>query len=114
MVENAAAQGALLRRLLADLGETHPSVGDVRSIGLFGIIELVRDRETRQPMAPWNGSSPEMAALRKACLDQGLFIYTHWHTLLIIPPLIINEQQLKDGFAIIDQALENTDNITAK
>jgi taurine--2-oxoglutarate transaminase len=114
IVENAAAQGALLRRLLADLGETHPSVGDVRSIGLFGIIELVRDRETRQPMAPWNGSSPEMAALRKACLDQGLFIYTHWHTLLIIPPLIINEQQLKDGFAVIDQALENTDNIIAK
>jgi taurine--2-oxoglutarate transaminase len=114
IVENAAAQGALLRRLLADLGETHPSVGDVRSIGLFGIIELVRDRETRQPMAPWNGSSPEMAALRKACLDAGLFIYTHWHTLLIIPPLIISEQQLKDGFAIIDQALENTDNSIAK
>jgi taurine--2-oxoglutarate transaminase len=60
-------------------------------------------------MAPWNSSSPQMAALRKYCLDAGLFIYVHWHTVLIIPPLIITEQQLRDGFAIIDKALEFTD-----
>src|SRR5512143_3767136 len=60
LVEHAAAMGPVLRRMLNDLGETHPSVGEVRSIGLFGIIELVRNRKTKEPMAPWNASSPEM------------------------------------------------------
>jgi adenosylmethionine-8-amino-7-oxononanoate aminotransferase len=68
--------GPVLHRLLADLGEQHPSIGEVRSIGLFGVIELVRDRHTRQPMAPFNGTSPEMTALRKYMLDNGLYIYT--------------------------------------
>jgi taurine--2-oxoglutarate transaminase len=95
--------------MLAELVERHPSVGEVRSIGLFGAIELVRSRKTREPMAPFNGSSPEMAALRKTLLEQGLFVYTHWHTLLVIPPLIITEAQLQEGFEIIDQALHITD-----
>jgi taurine--2-oxoglutarate transaminase len=50
-----------------------------------------------------------MTALRKYCLDHGLFLYTHWHTVLIIPPLIITEQELKDGFAVLDEALKITD-----
>lgn len=109
VVENAAALGPVLHKLLTDLGEAHPSVGEVRSIGLFGIIEVVKNRQTREPIAPWNGSSPEMVALRKACLERGLFVYTHWHTILIIPPLIITEAQLKEGFAILDEALKITD-----
>jgi taurine---2-oxoglutarate transaminase len=98
-----------LNRMLKDLGEAHPSVGEVRNIGLFGIIELVKNQKTKEPMAPWNGSSPEMAAFRKACLDAGLYLYTHWHTVLIIPPLIIDEAQLKEGFAVLDKALGITD-----
>ena len=109
LVENSANQGAVLHKLLTDLGESHPSVGDVRSIGLFGIIEVVKNRQTKEPMAPWNANSPEMAAMRKFCLDRGLYVYTHWHNILIIPPLIINEDQLKEGFAVLDQALELTD-----
>jgi taurine--2-oxoglutarate transaminase len=109
LVEHAAGMGKVLKRMLTDLGESHPSVGEVRSIGLFGILELVKDRKTREPMAPWNESSPEMTALKKFCLDHGLFLYMHWHTVLIIPPLIINEEQLKQGFDILDQALEITD-----
>jgi taurine--2-oxoglutarate transaminase len=109
IVEHAAEMGVVLHKLLADLGEMHPSVGDVRNIGLFGIIELVRDRKTKEPMAPWNSSSPEMAALRKYCSDRGLYVYTHWHTVLIIPPLIITEEQLEEGFAILDKALEIPD-----
>ncbi|MDP2976660.1 MAG: aminotransferase class III-fold pyridoxal phosphate-dependent enzyme, partial [Anaerolineales bacterium] len=109
LVEYAARMGPVLKRLLTDLGEAHPSVGEVRSIGLFGIIELVKDRKTKEPMAPWNGSSPEMAALCKYCLDHGLFLYTHWHTVLVIPPLIITEEQLKEGFAVLDEALRITD-----
>jgi taurine--2-oxoglutarate transaminase len=109
LVEHAAAMGPVLHRLLTDLGEQHPSVGEVRSIGLFGVIELVRNRKTKEPMAPFNGSSPDMTALRKALLDRGLYVYTHWHTVLIIPPLIITEEQLKEGFAILDEALAITD-----
>lgn len=109
IVEHAAAMGPVLHKLLTDLGESHPSVGEVRSIGLFGIVEVVKNRGTKEPMAPWNGSSPEMNALKKYCSDQGLFVYTHWHTILIIPPLIISEEQLKEGFAILDKALEITD-----
>jgi len=110
IVEHAAAMGPVLKRMLTDLGEAHPSVGEVRNIGLFGIIELVRDRRTKEPMAPWNGSSHEMAALKNYCLDHGLFVYTHWHTVLIIPPLIITEEQLQEGFDVLDKALDSTDN----
>jgi taurine--2-oxoglutarate transaminase len=109
IVEHAAAMGPELRRLLNDLGESHPSVGEVRSIGLFGIIELVRDRKTKEPMAPWNSTSPEMAAFKKYCFDHGLFLDIHWHTALIIPPLIINEDQLAEGFKVLDEALKITD-----
>jgi adenosylmethionine-8-amino-7-oxononanoate aminotransferase len=109
LVEHAAAMGPVLKRMLTDLGEAHPSVGEVRNIGLFGILELVKDRKTKEPMAPWNGSSPEMTALKKYCLDNSLFLYTHWHTVLIIPPLIIDEEQLKEGFDVLDKALEITD-----
>jgi taurine---2-oxoglutarate transaminase len=109
LVERAAALGPVLHRMLSDLGEQHPSVGEVRSIGLFAVLELVRDRSTRQPMAPYNGSSPEMVALRKYMLEHGVYLYTHWHTVLIIPPLIISEQQLAEGMRVLDQALEITD-----
>jgi len=94
---------------LNDLGEAHPSVGEVRSIGLFGIIELVRDRKTKEPMAPWNSSSPEMNAFREYCLEHGLFLDVHWHTVLIIPPLIITAEQLAEGFAVLNEALKITD-----
>jgi taurine--2-oxoglutarate transaminase len=111
LVEHAAAMGSVLHRLLTDLGEQHPSVGEVRSIGLFGVIELVRDRQTKEPMAPYDGTSPEMMAIRKYLLDHGLYLYTHWHTLLVIPPLIITQEQLEEGFALLDEALEISDQV---
>ncbi len=109
IVEHAAAMGPVLKRMLSDLGEAHPSVGEVRNIGLFGILELVKDRKTKEPMAPWNSSSLEMNSLKKYCLDHGLFLYTHWHTVLIIPPLVITEEQLKEGMDVLEQALAITD-----
>lgn len=109
IIENASAMGVVMRRMLNDMGEAHPSVGDVRSIGLFGVIELVRDRRTREPLAPFDASSAEMNRFRQNLLDHGLYAYTHWSTLLIIPPLIITEEQLGEGFAIIDKALEIAD-----
>jgi taurine--2-oxoglutarate transaminase len=109
LVEHAAAMAPVLRRLLNDLGEEHPSVGEVRSIGLFGIIELVMDRITKEPMAPWDSSSPEMTAFRQYCLDHGLYVDVHGHTVLIVPPLTITEDQLNEGFAVLQDALRITD-----
>ncbi|HIE24863.1 MAG TPA: aminotransferase class III-fold pyridoxal phosphate-dependent enzyme [Anaerolineales bacterium] len=109
LIKRAASLGSSLSRHLANLKEKHPSIGDVRSIGLFGILELVKNRETKEPMAKWNLSSPEMDAFKNYCREQGLFIYTHWHTVLIIPPLIISEEELAEGMAVIDEALKITD-----
>lgn len=109
LVENSREMGLLMAEMMAELVERHPSVGEVRSIGLFGAIELVRNRKTKVPMAPYNGASQEMTRLRDFLLDQGLFIYTHWHTLLIIPPLIIREEELLEGFKIIEEGLKITD-----
>ncbi len=109
IIERAADMGPVLKRMLSDLGESHPSVGDIRSIGLFGVLELVKSRETKEPMTPWNSSSPEMKAFKSFCRDKGLFLYTHWHTVLIIPPLIITEEQLMEGMDVLDGALEITD-----
>ncbi len=109
LIEHSAQMGRIMRRKLNDLGEQHPSVGEVRSIGLFGILELVRDRKTKEPMAPFNSSSPEMNAFKKYMTDHGVYLYTHWHTVLVIPPLIISEEELEEGFAILDKALEITD-----
>jgi len=109
IVEHTAEMGPVLHRLLTDLGEQHPSVGEVRSIGLFGVIELVRNRQTKEPLAPYDGASPEMVAIRKYLFDHGLYLYSHWHTLLVIPPLIINQEQLEEGFTLLDKALEISD-----
>jgi len=109
IVERAAETGQLMADMLAELVERHPSVGEVRSIGLFGVIELVRNRRTKEPMAPYNGTSPEMNRLKKYLLDHGIFLYTHWHTVLLIPPLIITPEQLKEGFDVLEGALRITD-----
>jgi taurine--2-oxoglutarate transaminase len=109
LIDNAKKMGALLKELGADLQAKHRSVGAVRSIGLFGIVELIRSRKTRQPMAPFNGTSDEMVALGRFFREQGLYTFVRWHTFFTNPPLCINEQQMRDGFAIIDRGLEITD-----
>ncbi len=101
--------GAVMADLMADLTQRHPSVGAARSIGLFGLVELVRDRKTRQPMAPFNGTSPEMAALGKFFRDEGLYTFVRWNTFFTNPPLCITEAELREAFAIIDRGLEITD-----
>jgi taurine--2-oxoglutarate transaminase len=109
LLDNAKKMGAILKELAADLQAKHPSVGAMRSIGLFGIVELIRNRKTRQPMAPFNGTSDEMAALGRFFREQGLYTFVRWNTFFTNPPLCINEQQMRDAFAIIDRGLEITD-----
>jgi taurine--2-oxoglutarate transaminase len=105
LLENAREMGSVMMRLLRDLESRHPSVGAVRSIGLFGIVELVRSRRTRVPMAPFNGTSEEMAALGRFFLEQGLYTLVRWNTFFTNPPLCITENELREAFAIIDRGL---------
>jgi taurine--2-oxoglutarate transaminase len=81
----------------------------VRSIGLFGVLELVRNRATREPMAPFNGTSPEMQRLGAYLRDQGMYAFINWNNLFTNPPLCITEAQLREAFVVIDRALDITD-----
>jgi taurine---2-oxoglutarate transaminase len=109
LIENAKKMGAVLSRELKNLKERHPSIGDVRSIGLFGIVELVRNRETKEPMAPFNGTSPEMVKLGQFFRKEGLYTFVRWNNFFTNPPLCITEEQLMEGIDIIDRGLEITD-----
>jgi taurine--2-oxoglutarate transaminase len=109
LIENARKMGSVMKQLLLDLESRHPSVGAVRSIGLFGIVELVRNRGTREPLAPFNGSSEEMAALGKFFREHGLYTLVRWNTFFTNPPLCIAEKELREAFAIIDRGLDATD-----
>ena len=109
LIARAARTGTLMANLLADLAARHPSVGAVRSIGLFGVIELVKNRTTRAPMAPFNGTSPEMAALGAFFRQEGLFTFVRWNYFFTNPPLSITETELREGFAIMDRALTRAD-----
>ena len=109
LVGNAARLDPVMKELLSGLQERHPSVGTVRSIGLFGVFELVRSRDTMEPMAPFNASSPEMNTLDARLREDGLYTMLHWNQVFTNPPLCITEEQLREGFAVIDRALDATD-----
>jgi taurine--2-oxoglutarate transaminase len=109
LIDKARDTGRLMAALLADLQVRHACVGAVRSIGLFGIVELVKDRTTREPLAPFGGTSPEMAALGKFFRHEGLYTFVRWNYFFTNPPLIITEAELREGFAIIDRGLAAID-----
>ena len=109
LIERAREMGVVMRGLLEDLKARHPSVGATRNLGLFGIVELVRNRETLEPLAPFNGTSPEMQALGKYFRQEGLYTFVRWNTFFTNPPLCISEAEMREAFAIIDKGLETTD-----
>ena len=109
LIENARRMGTLMGTLTADLQKRHPSIGAARSIGLFGVMELIRNRVTNQPMAPFNGTSEEMTALSRFFRDHGLYTFVRWNTFFTNPPLCITEAEMREAFAIIDRGLEITD-----
>ncbi len=112
LVENAATLGTYLAQREDELKAKHPSVGDVRHIGLFTIFELVKNRETKEPMAPFNASGKEMEIMnlvKKFFTDNGLFTFVRWNNFFVNPPLSITKEQLDEGLAIVDQALDITD-----
>jgi taurine--2-oxoglutarate transaminase len=109
LIERAAMIGQVMRSLMDELTAKHECVGEARNIGLFGIFELVRSRETREPLAPFNGSSPEMQMLGRFFREQGLYTFVRWNTFFTNPPLCITEAELREAFAIIDQGLTRVD-----
>jgi taurine---2-oxoglutarate transaminase len=97
---------------LREIAAKHPSVGDVRGLGLFWAIELVRDRETREPLVPFNAAGADaapMAAVAAACKHAGLWPFVHFNRLHVAPPLVITEDELTRGLDIIDEALYAAD-----
>ncbi len=108
MVENAAKLERVMREEMDGLKKRHPSVLEGRCIGLFGMIDL-RKNSKNEPLAPYNGSHPAMQKLNRFFLDNGLFTFTRWNNFTVNPPLCITEEQLREGYAIVDKALKITD-----
>ena len=113
LIEHTAKMGEVMARHHQELFDKHPSVGLVRNIGLFGIVELVRSRQTMEPLAPFNGASDEMKAVAKHLDERGLFTMIRFNGIMTNPPLPITEEQLAEGFGIIDEALDIADQATA-
>src|SRR5438105_9550806 len=105
MVGNAHRMGEVLARQHRKLRDRHPCVGATRSIGLFGCLELVRDSQTLEPLAPFNGTSPEMKAIAQALVEAGMHTFVRWNTIMTNPPLCITEAELDEGVEILDSAL---------
>ena len=109
IIENAKKQGDLMSELIEEQLKKHKCVGDVRNIGLFGCIELVKDRKTKEPIVPWNGSGEVMDKVKKSLMDDGVYMYLRWNYMFIVPPCIINEEEMNEAFAAIDKALSIAD-----
>jgi taurine--2-oxoglutarate transaminase len=109
LLENARRLGDVMRRHHEDLYARHPSVGAVRNLGLFGILDLVRSRDPFTPLTPFNGTSDEMKAIGKFLRDNDLYTMIANNSIHTNPPLCITAEQLAEGFDIIDRALEISD-----
>lgn len=107
--ENVASQGAVLGELLAELAKKHSCVGEIRQIGLFAAMELVKD-ESGTPLVSFNDDSKGvMAKIIGMLMKEGIFTYSHENMIILAPPLIITEKELKDAMKIVDQVLDSVD-----
>jgi taurine--2-oxoglutarate transaminase len=105
MVENAASIGEkVIKPLLQELMAKHKVIGEVRGRGVFWALDLVKDRATREPLAPYGGTSPAMGELVAACKKLGLMPFTNFNRMHVCPPCNVTEAELREGFAILDQA----------
>jgi taurine--2-oxoglutarate transaminase len=118
IIEHARALGTdVLAPELAKIADRHPSVGDVRGLGVFWALELVKDKATREPLVPYNAAGAAarpMTEFAAACKKRGLWPFTHFNRTHVVPPCTITEQELRDGLAVLDEALEVADSFTAE
>lgn len=112
LVQNAASMGAYLESRVEELKKKHPSIGDFRNTGLLGCIELVKNRGTKEPMAPWNAKPGEMDIMNKVAAkiaELGMFTFVRWNWIFTAPPLCVTTEQIDEGLDIISQAIAIAD-----
>jgi taurine--2-oxoglutarate transaminase len=112
LIENAAAMGKYMNEQLEKLKQKHRSIGDWRNTGLLGVIELVKDRKTKEPMAPFNAKPDEMAVMNKVAAkikELGMYTFVRWGYVFVAPPLCITKEQIDEGLAIISKAIAIAD-----
>lgn len=112
MVENAAAMGKYLEERMEDLKRKHPSIGDFRNTGLLGCIELVKNRDTKEPVTPWNAAPGQMEVTNRMAAkvrELGMFTFVRWNWIFIAPPLCITKEQIDEGLEILSQVISIAD-----
>jgi len=112
LIENAIAMGRYIDAQAELLKQKHPSIGDWRNTGLLGCIELVKNRDTKEPMAPFNAKPDEMQVMNKVAAklkELGMYTFVRWSYVFIAPPLCITKQQIDEGLAIISEAISIAD-----
>jgi taurine--2-oxoglutarate transaminase len=112
LIENAAEMGAYLDKRIEELKKMHPSIGDWRNKGLLGCLELVKNRKTKEPIAPFNAKPDEMEVMNKVAAkikELGMYTFVRWSYIFIAPPLIVTKEQIDEGLDIISKALEIAD-----
>jgi taurine--2-oxoglutarate transaminase len=112
LIDHAAAMGKYMDQQLEGLKKKHPSIGDWRNTGLLGCIELVKNRKTKEPMAPFNAKPDEMVMMNKVAnriKELGMYTFVRWNYIFVAPPLTITKEQIDEGLAIISDAISIAD-----
>jgi len=112
LIENTVAMGKYMDEQLELLKQKHPSIGDFRNTGLLGCIELVKNRSTKEPMAPFNAKPDEMGVMNKVAArlkELGLYTFVRWSYIFVAPPLCVTKEQIDEGLAIISEAIKIAD-----
>ena len=112
LIENTLAMEKYLNQQVEGLKKIHPSIGDWRNTGLLGCIELVKNRDTKEPMAPFNAKPDEMVVMNKVAAkikELGMYTFVRWNFIFIAPPLCITKEQIDEGLAIISEAIKIAD-----
>ena len=115
LIENCVVMGQYVNEQVELLKQKHPSIGDFRNTGLLGCIELVKNRKTREPMAPFNAKPDEMTVMNKVAAkikELGMYTFVRWSYIFIAPPLCVTKEQIDEGLAIISEAISIADGHT--
>lgn len=112
LIENAQKMGTYVDEVAEKLKDKHPSIGDFRNTGLLGCIELVKNRETKEPVTPWNAQGKDMAITQQMAAkvrELGMFTFVRWNWIFIAPPLCITKEEIDEGMDIISKVIEIAD-----
>lgn len=112
LLENAVRMGKYVEEQVEKLKAKHPSIGDFRNTGLLGCIELVKNRKTKEPMAPFNAKPEEMGVMNKVAAkikELGMYTFVRWNFIFVAPPLVVTREQIDEGLAIISEAIAIAD-----